>query len=229
MSDGLTPESGPGSLRPEAWDSYWETIRDRLGAGPGGFARWSLDYLSKYAPGPRVLELGSGAGRDLKFFAEAGFEVDGVDSSAVAVELARTTISSLSDTIRARINLLQEDALAYLDRQAPDSYDSVVGIVLYETMTDDELERLFSRICSCLRPRGLHLWCVRASNYPLRDQPWLIPPNQGRYGAWLPHRLFSSQETERLIQGRFERLGYEDVSERHYLYIADRRQSQETT
>jgi SAM-dependent methyltransferase len=209
--------------RPRAWDSYWEATRDRLGTGPGGFARWCVPYLKEMAPGPRVLELGCGAGRDLQYFVEEGFHVDGVDSSPVALDIARATLARIAAPKQGRAKLIDDDAVHYLAGVPPESYDSVVGIVLYETMTEEELDALFELIHSRLRTGGLHLWCVRSTDYPLKDRPWLIPPNHGSDARLLPHRLFNVGDTESVLRGRFERLRLEDVSERHYLYIADRR------
>ncbi|MFZ0891990.1 MAG: class I SAM-dependent methyltransferase [Thermoplasmata archaeon] len=223
MVDSQIHSRASADRRMEAWDSYWEATRDRLGSGPGGFARWCLPFLKERAPGPRVLELGAGAGRDLQFFVEEALLVDGVESSQVALRIAESALTGLPMSIRERAKLIESDVHRFLAEVAPGSYDSVVGIVLYETMSEEELGELFDRIHSRLRPGGLHLWCVRSSEYPLKSQPWLIPPNRGSDAAPVPHRLFEVAETDALLKGRFERLRLEDVSERHYLYIADRR------
>jgi SAM-dependent methyltransferase len=218
-----SPPSASVTGRIAAWDAYWEATRDRLGKGPGGFARWCLPFLKEQAPGPKVLELGAGAGRDLQFFVEEGLIVDGVDASHIAVEIARAELTQLPASLQVRAKIVESDALRLLTVAAPESYDSVVGIVLYETMTDVERSELFDRVHACLRPGGLHLWCVRSTAYPLRGQPWLIPPNRGTDAASVSHHLFEVAETETVLRDRFERLRLEDVSERHYLYIADRR------
>ncbi|MFZ1023838.1 MAG: class I SAM-dependent methyltransferase [Thermoplasmata archaeon] len=223
MVESRSPPSLSVDGRTQAWNSYWEAGSDRLGTGPGGFARWCLPFLTKVAPGPRVLELGTGAGRDLQYFVEEGLVVDGVDSSHVALEMARTALARLPESVQTRAKLIEDDALRFLAAPATGSYDSIVGIVLYETMAEDELEEVFDRIHSRLRPGGIHLWCVRSTEYPLKSQPWLIPPNRGSEAARVPHRLFNVGETETIIRDRFERMRLEDVSERHYLYISDRR------
>ncbi len=223
MAEDDSDPGSPVTLRSGAWDSYWNTVGPRLGTSPGGFARWCLPFLTGSAPGSRVLELGCGPARDLRFFVEEGFSVDGVDSSPAALALAHDTLEGLPESLRSRAKLTEVEALADLERIGPNRYDAVVGIVLYETMSDPELARLFPLIRSRLRPGGLHLWCVRSTNYPLKDQPWLIPPNLGGNASQLPHRLFTVRETEKLILGEFVRVRWEDVSERHYLYIADRR------
>lgn len=46
-------------------------------------------FLSQLEPGTRILDAGCGPGRDLKRFADRGFEVVGIDASSSMVALAR--------------------------------------------------------------------------------------------------------------------------------------------
>ena len=45
-------------------------------------------FLALVRPGGRVLDLGCGSGRDLKYFREQGFEAEGLDGSAELCKLA---------------------------------------------------------------------------------------------------------------------------------------------
>ena len=213
----------PDDARSAAWDLYWSTVEGQLGAGPSGFIRWALPFLSS-APGNELIEIGSGAGRDLRFLLESGFQVRGVDFSPEAVRIAQQLLATLPVAVAARGVLETSDAVHFLSALPADSVSAVIGLVLYETFSEEELGRLFPAIRRALRPGGLHLWCVRDDTHPLRDKVAMVPPNQGGPpGSTVPHTFFSEARCAELSAGGFVRARLERRSETHYLFIADRK------
>jgi SAM-dependent methyltransferase len=211
-------------LRSAAWDLYWSTVEGQLGSGPSGFVRWAFPLL-RSAPGTDVIEIGSGAGRDIRFLLENGLSVRGVDFSLEAIRIARVLLAALPEEVSARGSIEQGDAASFLSRVPADSVSAVLGLVLYETLTDEELARLFEAIRRSLRPGGLHLWCVRDDSHPLRDKVAMIPPNQGGPpGSHVAHSFFSEARSDALSRAGFERVQLERRPETHYLFIADRKQ-----
>jgi SAM-dependent methyltransferase len=209
--------------RVAAWDLYWTTVEGQLGAGPSGFVRWALPRLSS-APGNELVEIGSGAGRDLKFLLENGFRVRGVDFSPEAVRIARQLLGTLPADVSARGSVEQDDAEHFLSRLPAGSLAAVLGLVLYETLSDEELTRLFAGILRVLRPGGLHLWCVRDDSHPLRGKVAMVPPNQGGPpGTQIDHTFFSEARSDRLSHEGFERVQLERRPDTHYLFVADRK------
>ena len=213
----------PDDQRPVAWDLYWTTVEGHLGAGPSGFIRWALPFLAS-APGADVIELGSGAGRDLRFLLENGFRVRGIDFSAEAVRIARQLLTALPEEVSARGSVDRGEAEQFLARQSPDTTAAIVGLVLYQTLSEEELPRLFAAVHRALRPGGFHLWCVRDDGHPLRERGAMVPPNQGGPSeSRVAHRFFSEARCDALSAGGFERVQLERRPETHYLFIADRK------
>ncbi|MFZ0831136.1 MAG: class I SAM-dependent methyltransferase [Thermoplasmata archaeon] len=213
----------PEDPRAAAWDLYWSTVEGQLGAGPSGFIRWALPFLSS-TPGTDLVEIGSGAGRDLRFLLENGFQVRGVDFSPEAIRIARQLLATLPAEVSARATLDAADAEPYLTGLPPESVSAVVGLVLYETLSDDELGRLFAAVRRVLRPGGLHLWCVRDDTHPLREKVPLVPPNQGGpSGHTVPHTFFSERRCSALSGAGFDRVRLDRRAETHYLFVADRK------
>ncbi|MGC2289126.1 MAG: class I SAM-dependent methyltransferase [Thermoplasmata archaeon] len=209
--------------RSTAWDLYWSTVEGQLGAGPSGFIQWALPFL-RSAPGTEAVEIGSGAGRDLRFLLENGFRVRGFDFSPEAVRIAGQLLATLPAAVAARGVLETVDAERGLGNLPPDHVSAVVGLVLYETLSDDELGRLFAAVHRALRPGGLHLWCVRDDTHPLRDRVPMVPPNQGGPpGHTVSHTFFSESRCDALSGGGFDRVRLERRPETHYLFVADRK------
>jgi SAM-dependent methyltransferase len=209
--------------RRAAWDLYWSTVEGQLGIGPSGFIRWALPLLES-APGKDLVEIGSGAGRDVRFLAESGFQVRGVDFSPEAVRIARVLLATLPPEISSRVRVEQGDAAQFLADLPPNSLSAVLGSVLYATFSEEELARLFAAIRGALRPGGLHLWCVRDETHPLREKAAMVPPNQGGPpGTHVAHNFFSEARCDQLSGAGFERVRLERRPETHYLFVADRK------
>lgn len=209
--------------RSAAWDLYWATVEGQLGSGPSGFIQWALPLL-RTAPGDELIELGSGAGRDFQFLLENGFHVRGVDFSSEAVRISRQLLATLPTDVAGRGAIDSGDAERFLADRPAESVDGVLGLVLYETFSGEELDRLFDAIRRTLRPGGLHLWCVRSETHPLRDRVAMIPPNQGGPPDQIvAHSFFSEARCEELSGRGFERLRLERRPDTHYLFVADRK------
>lgn len=209
--------------RPPAWDLYWATVEGQLGTGPSGFVRWALPYL-RSAPGTDLVEIGSGAGRDLGYLLENGFSVRGVDFSSEAVRISRQLLATLAPEVSARGHVEVGDATAFLAGLPDRQLSGVVGLVLYETFSDQELDELFRGILRTLRPGGVHLWCVRDDVHPLREKVTMVPPNQGGPpGRAVDHTFFSRWKCDTLTGLGFERVALEPRAETHYFFVADRK------
>ena len=70
----------------QKWDADHVLYKDTEWINtPSEFSQWVLPFLPK---GGELLDLGSGQGRDSRFFAVNGFAVKGVDFSSSAIALA---------------------------------------------------------------------------------------------------------------------------------------------
>ncbi len=101
--------------------------------------------VADLAPG-RALDLGTGEGRNAIWLAERGWEVTGVDFSAVAIRKAR----ALAESRSCSVTWVEEDLLSY--RPEPGAYD-LVGFI-YIHLPADLRRQVLSEAVSGLAPRG---------------------------------------------------------------------------
>ena len=119
--------------------------------GTDGYARWVDDLAGLIAPRARVLDLGCGAGVPaIKLLAEKGFDVLGLDMSAVQVARARQLVPHAT--------FEQADMVTW--EHAPGSFDAVVSFYALIHVPLEEQRSLLSKIRLWLRPGGYLLAIV---------------------------------------------------------------------
>ena len=158
----------------------------------------------------RILELGSGQGRDTLFFTRHGFQVYALDYSEEGLK----AIQKKADAIGASGSL----TTIYRDvrRRLPfddDFFDGCYSHMLYcMALTTPELEFLSQEVCRVLKPGGLNIYTVRHTADPhyrtgihRGDDMWEIG------GGFIVH--FSSREkVEHLAKG-YEIMHVEEFEE----------------
>lgn len=120
------------------------------GTEPTTFARQVVALLPLSA---RILDLGCGEGRESVFFAEAGFEVVGVDASRAGIAKARR----LAEARGVRVRWLVGD-MARLAYRRP--FDLIYSCGAIHYVPRQKRPRFFSRLQSLTRPGGLHAHAV---------------------------------------------------------------------
>jgi SAM-dependent methyltransferase len=128
----------------ETWNQRYSL--DSITPFPETPAEWLVEHrslLSGRPPGSRALDLACGDGRNSRYLAEHGFEVDAIDISDVVVARLRAASITLDLNVSPRVADLED---------APDlpaaAYDVVVNF--------NYLQRsLFDGLALALRPRGL--------------------------------------------------------------------------
>jgi tellurite methyltransferase len=133
------------------WDSLYSTGSYVFGKEPAAFLKSNLRMLPEKG---RVLDLAMGEGRNAVYMATRGYQVDGVDISAVALRKAR----KLARERGVRINAIEADLNKYAVE--PGAYDIILdidylqrslipaikrglrkgGVVLFEGHTVDQLK-----------------------------------------------------------------------------------------
>ncbi|MDP2917157.1 MAG: methyltransferase domain-containing protein [Dehalococcoidia bacterium] len=121
------------------------------GSEPSDFLVENISLLSR----GRALDIAMGRGRNAIYLAEMGFDVEGVDASAEAVQEALELARQAGVTIKAQVADLEKDyriekeaydvivCFNYLQRSLiPQIKDSVKkgGMVVYETFIVDQAE-----------------------------------------------------------------------------------------
>lgn len=129
----LTPESSDAE-REDYWNAYYASTRTSVRPLPSQFATFVAGELA----GPsRVIEFGSGAGRDALFFASNGHDVTGVDASEAAVESCATLAASLGDSATFMSATIDEPELASKIRVTPGG-TLVYARFFVHAITDEE-------------------------------------------------------------------------------------------
>lgn len=143
------------------WDSAYSEDPRFFGPLESDFSHWALPFLQRQE-GRKVLELGSGYGRDSVFLADKGMRVTAVDISSVGYNEARALLSGRKD-----VELHRENAIRFLTSCLEECFDAVYSnLFLNMHFTKDEHAAIFRDIARVLKPGGLHLFSVRSTSDP---------------------------------------------------------------
>jgi ubiquinone/menaquinone biosynthesis C-methylase UbiE len=106
----------------------------------------------------KILEIGCGTGRLVKFFNESGFETIGIDKADKAIKMARK--------INQKNSIIQASATNFPFKD--NSFNLILAISLIEHLTPTESNRLFAESYRVLKPKGLIFLVTPNLNSPLR-------------------------------------------------------------
>lgn len=147
-----SPRRGPYDTLYEASESYLWPAR------PG---RMVEEAIATIGPG-RALDLGCGDGKNARYLADHGWEVDAIEISPVAARLAQRRMRGAHDF---RLKVAHA-----ADIVPPDgAYDAVLCYGLYHCLRDDELHQVHERASSALRPGGLLVAAMLTDELPIPD------------------------------------------------------------
>lgn len=138
-------------MNPESATSVWDDWN--ASKGPryphGKVVQFVLrNFRPPLAPGTRALDLGCGSGVHVAFLADCGFEVTGVDGSAVGIANTAELVAGRD----ARVEL--HEAFLSTFEVEPASYDCLVSIGVLDAAGIEETGKAVPRILDCLRQGG---------------------------------------------------------------------------
>ncbi len=111
----------------------------------------TLPLLNFSVPQPRTLEYGCGTGPGACFLAARGFQVDGIDVSPIAIDLAK----QFAVERRLEVNYAVADIC---NLPLTDHYDLIVdSFCLQSIVTDADRADVFAAVRSGLEPQGYYL------------------------------------------------------------------------
>lgn len=185
----------------DAQQNHWETTFSRkpemFGAEPSDAGRKAA-VLFKSESKTKLLELGSGQGRDTLFFAREGFLVTALDYSQAGADAlaAKARASGLSQNVTVYRHDVREP-LPFQDN----SFDACYSHMLYcMALTTPELEHLSREVRRVLEPGGLNIYTVRHTG----DSHFGTGIHRGEdlyeVGGFIVH-FFSRQKVEHLASG----------------------------
>lgn len=140
----MTDRQQPGS---NLWDGRFDREEYIYGTDPNDYLRESVSRLPP--PPAKVLSLGEGEGRNGTFLAGLGYEVTGVDSSAVGLEKAQRLAASKGLSLET----VHADLATY--RIEPESWDVVVSIFCH--LPPHLRKSVHRQVVEGLKPDGMLL------------------------------------------------------------------------
>jgi SAM-dependent methyltransferase len=141
------------------WDKVYKSDSTFFGEEPSNFALHCF-YHVKANNIKKVLELGTGHGRDSIFFASNGIEVEALDYSAIAVEILDKITKEKRLPIKPQFFDVKHPLLF------PDGYfDAAYSHMLFNMrFSVEDLRCIFSEINRVLKPKGFNFFSVRNQN-----------------------------------------------------------------
>jgi len=146
----------------EIWNKVYKLDNAFFGEDSSSFALFCFNYIKLDRNIKKILDLGSGHGRDSIFFALKGFvEVEAIDYSVVAVEILSKIAKEKRLSIKSQVFDIKKKPLPY-----PDGYFDVVysHMLLNMRFSEDELHFILSEIKRVLKPKGWNFFSVRNHN-----------------------------------------------------------------
>ena len=149
----------------DAMIDTWEAWKGRITNDPR--AEWCDELLGRLPRGARVVELGCGGGTDETCALAERFEVTGVDLSREQLRRARRRVPG-ARFLHADFTVLQLDL---------ESLDGVASFYAFNHVPRELLAGLFTRIHGWLKPEGLFLTTLGASDTPAWTGEFLGAPS----------------------------------------------------
>lgn len=141
-------------MRKKYYNTEYFTKRDQLNEHIAN----SLAILAKDFKVKKILEVGCGTGRLVKFLSDKGYEVKGCDKSPKAVRFAKK--------INKNINIIKASAtsLPFPDK----SFDMLISISMIEHLTKGESVRFLLQAKKVLKPKGYIFLITPNFDSPMR-------------------------------------------------------------
>lgn len=192
----------------EHWQTTFASRAEMFGNEPSYAARRAAVLFQREGK-RRILELGSGQGRDTLFFVQNGFEICAVDYSEKGLEDLRKKAERLG--VGRVIQTVCHDVRRLLPFKA-NTFDACFSHMLYcMALTTAELETLSKETHRVLKPGGLNLYTARNTHDP--DYGAGIHRGEDMYEdeGFIVH-YFSHDKVERLALG-YQLIDIEDFEE----------------
>ncbi len=190
------------------WDDMFTNKTDMFGADQSYAARQAAEAF-KSAGCKRVLELGSGQGRDTLYFARSGFQVYVLDYSVAGLEALNHKAAELglAEAITTRVHDVREP-LPFTD----EAFDACYSHMLFcMALTTAELQALAQEVRRVLRPGGLHIYTVRHTGDAHYGRGIHRGEDMYEMGGFIVH-FFSREKVALLAQG-YEVVNVEEFEE----------------
>ena len=159
-----------------------------------------------------ALDMGCGDGRHALFLARRGYNVTGLDISAVGVKKLQERAKGLN--LDSVIYLNQIDARKF-DYQ-PDSFNLVVAVTLFDHLPKEDVLPLLDKVSLSLKPGGVLFTKVHTTNDPGRT----AGKEKASQLSWAIRHYFEPGELKSMLEIDFvlnKYIEYDDLDQSHGL------------
>lgn len=136
---------------------YTDAAPTYVGSGSGGQNRYLAHFMSKVAPGSRVLDLGCGGAVDAAAMLDCGLMVDATEGSPSLAAVA-------SKRLRGKVSIMRFDEL-----DAVEIYDAVWASASLIHVPRVALSPVLARVYAALKPGGIHFATYKSGGSEGRD------------------------------------------------------------
>ena len=136
----IAQQKGESMSNKERWDERYDRKMYIYGKEPTAFLKDKIDLLEK----GKALVLAMGEGRNAVYLAQHGFNVTGVDISAVAIEKCK----QLAEDRRAVVKTVVADLTDY--DMGHEQYNLITNFYFYD-------KSLFPKVIRALKPGGMFI------------------------------------------------------------------------
>lgn len=191
------------------WEKMYEENPDMFGKDPSYPALRAAEAFGQNGT-KKILELGSGQGRDTLFFVRHGFHVYALDYSEKGLDALqrRAEAMGLSDSLTTIYHDVRQP-LPFVDN----SIDGCYSHMLYcMALTTAELEFLSQEVRRVLKPGRLNIYTVRHTRDPHYQTGTHRGDDMWEIGGGFIVRFFSREKIEHLANG-YEIVNIEEFEE----------------
>ncbi len=181
----------------EHWEKTFAEKPEMFGAEASDPARKALESFK--AEGiTKILELGSGQGRDTIFFAQNGLEVYALDYSEKGLEAIRQKATELG---LSRLIFTQKHDIRCPFPFENDFFDACFSHMLFcMALTTADLQFLSNETRRVIKPGGLNIYTVRHRGDPHYKQGIYRGEDRYEVGGFIVH-FFNRDKVELLAKG----------------------------
>lgn len=157
-----------------------------------------IKFVEQYKDrlGSKILDVGSGAGRNLLYLARQGFEATGIDISKKGVELTKQQLQQ--EKLKGSVVVGDIQKLPFDDT----SFDSAISRRVLDYNNTEGVVAKMQEIARVIKPDGIFFLTVRSEHQPIKQNEELVEENQWRGKTY---RVTSGTE-----QGAFQHYFTED-------------------
>lgn len=182
------------------WEDVFASMEGERSARSSEWLRPHLKALAR--TGPRLLDLGSGTGDDVRVLSREGFQPVGLDFAINAITFARDMFP--------RGRFLQADMEARHLPFGDASFDAVISRCSLHYFTLKRTQHVIGEVARVLVPGGAFAFVVNSAEHLRRrmqydyDGARALEPRTLRLKSGMQYHFFTEAEIRRLLRPRFE-------------------------